>query len=168
MNKKLFIGLILVIIAAVSGLLFFSAAKNEEKEIEAEMNSAYTDYIEHPEAFKLTKAKIVEEYDCDTGFKINFFPESNQWIVDVIIDENTSCSAYVMRDVKKDKVGDIIDVAYEINPDNNYNDENMYVTQLRYIEETGAMKSYNILIVCMILVSISAFGYLLYTIIKSR
>ena len=167
-KKKLFIISIVVIIALIGGLVFLSSAKQERKEIEAIMNSTYTEYRENPEAFKLTKAEILEEYDCETGERINFFDVTNQWLVKIKIDENTSCHAYVMRDVKKDNIGDIIDVAYKINSNNNYADDNINATQLKYIEETSSMRSYNILIFTISLFLVAAVGYLLYSVIKSK
>lgn len=167
-KKKSFIKLIVIIIVLIGGLVFISSAKGDQKFIEESMNEIYAEYKEKPELFKLAKAEIIEGFDAHTGDKINFFDTTNQWVVKITIDENTSCQTNVMRDVEKDKIGDIIDVAYKINLRDDYTEENMNATRLKYIEDTSSIKSYNILICVTSLLLIVAVGYLLYSVIKSN
>ena len=149
--KKAFAKLVTGTIALIIALIFISGVQNDAVAIEKELNGTYDDYEASPDDFIVTEAEIIEEFESDTGSTLNFF-KANEWLVSVKIDDN-DIQTTVMRDAKKDEVGDVIEIAYKKYDDYiGYDSDNLNATQLRYIRDTGARNTCTILrIVCIVL-----------------
>ena len=112
-SKKTFFGIIAAIIGLVIALIFISSSRNDAIYIEKSLNNTYTAYKESPDDFIITEARILEEYDFDSGDRIDFLSLTNQWLVSVKIDDKTELQTTVMRDAEHDAVGNVIKVAYK-------------------------------------------------------
>ena len=139
-KKKFYISLVGIIVLILS-LLFISHARNDSIKIEKELNRTYTDYQESPDNFTVTEAQILEEYDHDSGDRLDFLTLTNQWLVSVKIGDKNELQTTVMRDAEKDSVGNTIKVAYKKIADGEYSSNNLQATQLKYIEDTSARRS---------------------------
>jgi hypothetical protein len=153
-SKKIFFGIIASVIGLVIALIFISSSRNDAIYIEKSLNSTYTAYKESPDDFIITEARILEEYDFDSGDRIDFLSLTNQWLVSVKIDDKTELQTTVMRDAEHDAVGNVIKVAYKKMPQGEYSSKNLQATQLKYVEDTSARRSCNIATaVCTVLLA---------------
>lgn len=162
------IKLIAAILVLTAALIFFSYTRQEQKDIEKIMNNIYFEYQDTPENFVVTEAEIIEEYDCQTGSRLKFFSSTNQWRVKVKINDDFYCETHVMRDVENENVGDVIQVAYKINRNDEYSVDNLKATQLEYIEDAPAMKSYAIVMTVIALLLLATILYTVYFLFKSK
>ena len=162
-SKNKFATLFVAIAILLAGLIFLTYDKAEELEMEKLMNKTYFDYVQDPNDYILTKATILDEFDYDYGDSLNFFPETNGWLVSVQIDQIHSVETTVLRDVKNDSVGAIIDVAYQKDESDEYTSHTLHVTRLEYIENLSARKSYTVAIAT---VFILLFSLVIFTVLS--
>lgn len=166
-KTKFFIKIIIAIIALIGALIFVSSVRSEALEFEKDLNGTYYEYNSSPDDFAVTEAKIIEEFDFDSGDRLHFGSLTNQWMISVNIN-NAEIQTTVMRDAEHDSVDDVIKIAYKKLPLEEYSSSNLLATRLEYIEDTPARNSCTAATVVCSAVLLAYIAYIVISTIKSR
>lgn len=158
-NKIIFV---LIFIGLIGIISFVSACADDNKGMEEVLNETYKDYETNPEKYIKTKGTILEEFDADDGLKISFYG-TNEWLVEIILEDGTSVETTVMRG-ENESIGDAIDVAYEKQENYRY----VYATRLQYVECWAVDKTLNIIDIVAKVALVGMACFAVFSFIKKR